>query len=779
MSTRTNSIRAPRVPARIGRLVVLLVAAILGLGARTAVAQARNWPSEGAPKPLPAKDVSFPAYELKTLPNGMQLVVVQHGEEPAVSLRLLVRAGSAQDPAGKAGVASLVAALLDQGTSTRSAEAIADTIDFVGGTLDTGAGRDLSYAQVVVLKDSLDLALELLADVVRNPAFAPVEIERQRQQLVSALKVSYQDPEYLANVLFDRLAYGFNPYGFPSNGTPDSVARITRDDLLTFHRRYFAPNNCILALVGDIAPAEAYAGAEKAFGDWARHDIPTEQVIDPPEPTRRVVVLDKADAVQTEVRIGHLGIPRKHRDYMALDLAIKILGGEGANRLHRVLRTERGLTYGASADMETLKRSGELMAETNTRSEATAEVLRLMVDEFARLRREPVREQELADAKAYMTGNFPLTIETPDQIATRVLNVLFYDLPVDDLQTFRQRVNAVTVDDVARVAREYLKPDRLSVVLVGNAAAFVDQLKGIGFSRVERVPLADLDLAAADFRRPGAGKPADGSQSPGQAMLPSPAIAGAGRRAAYRSGAGRATQATGQEANPRPAGKSDPEAVQLVDRVISVKGGLEKLQGIKTVVATAKTTFFGPAGSMSAETKTYIEYPGKFRVEARVPVGEVVQVFADGKGWVKDPNGVQEMPPAALESFQADEKRDLVRLLLAVKSGSVEARMAPAAADHQGVKGITLSGPDMDPVTLWVDSAGEIARESFQAPAPPGQQGGGQTVEESYSDFRNVNGLQVAYMAVRRIGQTTVAERTFTDFKYNVPIDPGLFERPK
>src|SRR5204863_8753979 len=171
-----------------------------------------------------------------------------------------------------------------------------------------------------------------------------------------------------------------------------------------------------------------------------------------------------------------------------------------SNRLHQVLGTERGLTYGAQASLDTLKRRCDIEAETNTRSEATGEVLRLMVDEFWRLQRERVSERELADAKAYMTGSFPLTIETPDAIATQVLNVLFYGLPIEELQSFRERVNAVTGDDIERVARIYLKPDRLSIVLVGNAAAFSSQLRPIGFGTFETVNMGDLDLTTVDFR---------------------------------------------------------------------------------------------------------------------------------------------------------------------------------------------------------------------------------------------------------------------------------------
>src|SRR5204863_9995369 len=236
----------------------------------------------------------------------------------------------------------------------------------------------------------------------------------------------------------------------------------------------------MLAVVGEATSGAAVAAAERVFGKWPRGDVPPTKLVEPPPATRRVVVIDKPDAVQTEIRVGHLGIPRKHPDYMAVDLAFKILGGEGANRLHRVLRSERGLTYGASADMQTLKQSGHFVAETDTRTETTGEALRLVVEEYSRLQRERVNSRELQDAQAYLPGNFPLTIETPDAIATQVLNTVFYELPLEEIGTFRERVQAVTADDVQRVARNYLHPDRLSVVLVGDARSFTPPLKRLG-----------------------------------------------------------------------------------------------------------------------------------------------------------------------------------------------------------------------------------------------------------------------------------------------------------
>ena len=477
-----------------------LAALAIGL-VSIAAAQMGNWPSENPPRPLPSRPVSFPPYEVRSLANGMQVIVVMHHEQPEINMRLLVRAGSAYDPPGKNGVATLATSLLNQGTTTRSAGEIADAIDSIGGAMETFAGSDFTQASVLVMKDSFQVGMELLADVVRRPVFAPEEIDRQRQQALSGLKVSLEDPDFIAGAVLQRLIYGFHPYGFPDSGMPETIAKITRADLQEFHRKYFAPNNTVVAIVGDVEVAEAMAAAQKAFGDWPRQAIDAPRLPEPPKPTRRVIVVDKPDSVQTAVRVGQLGVPRKTPDYMELDQAIRILGGEGSNRLYRVLRAERSLTYSASADMNALLLAGDFVAETDTRSEVTGDAVRLIVDEFTRLQRERVGDAELAGAQAYMTGSFPLTIETPGNIARQVLQVIMYDLSLDELRTYRQRANAVTPDDISRVARGYLQPDRLGIVMVGNAAAFKDQLSRAGFGKYELIPLAQLDLAAPDLKR--------------------------------------------------------------------------------------------------------------------------------------------------------------------------------------------------------------------------------------------------------------------------------------
>jgi zinc protease len=465
-------------------------------------AQARvDWPRDNPPRPLPARPVTFPPYEIRKMANGMQVVLVSQNEQPAISVRMIIRAGAAHDPKGKHGLAMLTATLLDQGAGKRSAEDIADTIDFIGGALGTGAGTDLSYINAVVMKDSYEVALDLMADVVQRPTFAPEEIERQRAQALSALKVAADDPESVAERVIDRLIYGFHPYGMPGAGTAESLPALTRNDFVEFHRQHFVPNNALIAVVGDISAADAMAGLEKHFGAWKPGEVPAPAITEAPEPTRRVIVIDKKDAVQTEIRVGHIAIPRKHNDYEAVDQAVKILGGEGANRLQQVLRSQKQLTYGASADLNTFKWAGAVIAETDTQTSNTAEALRVVVDEFTRLQRERVNDGELEGAQDYMVGHFPLTIEVPDAIATQVLNQLFYELPVEELPRYRERVLKITPNEIQRVARWFIRPAQLSVVLVGDADKFVNDLKGVGFANYERIPIERLDLMSADFMK--------------------------------------------------------------------------------------------------------------------------------------------------------------------------------------------------------------------------------------------------------------------------------------
>ena len=503
------------------------------------------------------------------------------------------------------------------------------------------------------MKDSIAFGLDMVSDLARNPKFAPEEIERQRQQILSGLKVGYEDPDYIAGMVFDRLVYGFHPYGRPDSGTPQSIASITRDDLVAFHKAWFGANNAILAIVGDII----------ARGGVCRRRARVRQVgalrsdarpsrWSPPPPTRRVVVIDRPGAVQTEIRVGNIGLPRRHKDYLALDLAINILGGEGGNRLHRVLRSDRGLTYGASADVNALKDAGNIVADTDTRSEVTGEALRLIVDEFWRLQRQRVQEAELADAQAYLTGSFPLTIETPSAIALQVLNAVFYGLDLNDLQTYRERVNAITPDDIQRVAREYLRPDRLSIVLVGDARCSPSSSPASASTSSNALRSPTSTSARPTLKRHGAptnrfqpaafkiGSAGTGGRA-GRAGRRAKAAAGVGSRGgrAGRRGQGRARASCGRSGPSRRRPRRRWSAARPVRRP-----------------STRRRTSSTRAPSASTR---------------RPHQGPVVRVFTDGECWVKDARGVRAAPAAEADQMRGTVQRDVIGLLLALADGKV------------------------------------------------------------------------------------------------------------
>lgn len=728
---------------RPGRRALACTAAVMLAWASPAPGQVRDWPSETMPKPLASRPLTLPPHEIRTLPNGLRVVAIEHHEQPLVSLRLLVGAGTAQDLAPKLGVANMVATLLDQGTTTRTAQQIADAVDTIGGNVRAGAGTDATFAYITVLKHSLLLGLDLLSDIVRSPAFAQDALDRQRDQLRSALRMSYQDPNYLASLVFRRLVYGLHPYGYPGTGTPASIERIMRSDLVEYHQRHFAPDNCILAVAGDVTAAEAFAAADKVFGGWARRDEAPPLTLGPPAPARRVVIVDLPGAGPTEIRAGHLGILRTSDDFTAVELAVRILGGDGANRLQQILRTRRGLAYGASAGVQAYRRLGSIVAETETPPEAAGEALRVMVGQFLRLQDQRVDVRELDDAKAVLAGRFPLGIETPDDIATAVLTALFYELPLSDLETFRERVNAVTPDAIQRAARAHLRPDRLSMVLVGPAPFIVSQLERAGFRLGEVVSASELDVTTGDLVRPA---------RLASTTAPLTSVA-------------------------KGVSREDWEKVRSVlDPAVAAAGGLEALRGVKTIRATAKTVMQTPGGPMRATTRTYVQYPGRMRVDATLPSGEVVQAYVDGQAWLKDTAGIRDAPTPMRDEFAQGLRRDWIALFLAVADNRVLGRVLP---DEKGLAGrplrvVELWSDGLSPIRVAVDAETRlIAWVSYQTGGP----GGRVTVKESFDDYRDVTGIRIPFTAVVRRDNAVLLERTLTDVQINVTIPPTFFQK--
>lgn len=454
------------------------------------------------PNVPPPGAVSFHMPAVHQLANGLRVVLVERHDVPIIRLYAIVQVGAEADPPGLPGTATMVAGLLPEGTEHRSAYQIAEAADQTGGSIDTGAGWDQSYINVSVLSNHRARAFDLLADLVVHPAFSPDEVERIRRQTLSALDVVDQDPSYVADMVMRRLLFAGTDYAHSEDGTRSSIERITRKDLVDFHSRYYAPSRTILAVVGDITEPECLRLARRFLGGWKNGpDLTPEPRSEPLEPrARQVVVVNKPDAVQTEIRVASLGIPRSSPDYFALSIANQVLGGPAANRLFDQLRTRHGLVYGASSDLNCYASLGAWVAKTSTRSAETIKATEMVLGQIERMREAPVQHWELQNARDYLVGNEALQFESASQEANQVLEMMLYHLPSDYWTLFPQRVRSLTADDVLAATRKYIHPDNDVIVLVGNLAAFKDGLKKLGAVRV--VPIADVGRA---FREPEKG----------------------------------------------------------------------------------------------------------------------------------------------------------------------------------------------------------------------------------------------------------------------------------
>jgi zinc protease len=455
------------------------------------------------PPPAPAREIRFPAFEQKALPNGLRVVVIQQHEQPIVSLRMVLVAGKAYEPADKAGLAGATASLLTKGTATRSAQQIAEAIDFVGGNLSANAGTEAGYVSASVTSDQLDLGFDLLSDVVLHPAFPKEEIERWRKQALNGLQISEGDAGYLAGTAVSRLVFGAFPYGRPSSGTSQSLAGLTREDLVAFHQGHYIPDHTILAVVGDVQPADAFARAERAFGTWKAAGKVAELpkfAVQPPAKTR-IVVIDKPDAVQTEIRVGQVGIAYRDPSLYTAEVYDSVLGGNASSRLYDEIRRKRGLSYGAGSTFLYETQPGLFEISTFTKTASTVDALGLAFDVVRGLQEKPVPEAELNAAKTYITGAFPLEIETADGIASKVIEAMHFGYGREFLEGYNDQISKVTPADVQAFAAQHIKIEAMTAVLAGNSSAFIDALKK-KYGEVEVIPAADVDFLRPDLRKP-------------------------------------------------------------------------------------------------------------------------------------------------------------------------------------------------------------------------------------------------------------------------------------
>jgi predicted Zn-dependent peptidase len=425
----------------------------------------RSKPPELGPPPA----LKLPPIQHFKLSNGLPVVFMEKHEVPLAQINLLVKAGAAMDPAGKNGLANMTAAMMEEGAGPRNALQLADAIDFLGVDISASAGQHTSVVALHTPLSKLDSALALFADVALRPTFPQEELQRQRQERLTTLVQWHDQPRAIASVLFSRTLYGAkHPYGLPALGDEKTLRGFRVEDLKNFHSTYFRSNNATLIVVGDATSAVILPKLEAAFGKWEAGKIPTSTWPGVAQVQKRQVwLVDKPGAAQSEIRIGRIGAPRLTEDYFALVVMNTMLGGSFTSRLNQNLREQHGYSYGARSSFDFLPLAGPFLAAAAVQTAVTDKALVEFMKELNGML-QPAPDEELSRAKNYVALGFPQDFQSVAQIAGQLSELVVYGLPDDYFDNYLQRLLAVTKDDVLRVAKKYIVPEKIAIIVVGD-----------------------------------------------------------------------------------------------------------------------------------------------------------------------------------------------------------------------------------------------------------------------------------------------------------------------
>lgn len=421
-------------------------------------------------KPIPGapRDVKFPGYFEATLPNGINVIVIKDEKFPIVSARFVFKAGSFFD-GEKYGISSFTSEMLTKGTQSRSALEIAELVDYHGAFLSSGCDFDATFVSCYSLKKYFEKIFDVTSEVILQPAFAEDEINRLREQKINSI-ISYKDEgDYLASRIYKKNIYHKLPYSKPLEGTESILNNLQKTDLENFYNTNYKPNNLIIAFVGDIDEARAVQLVEEKFGsftgEFVNNTVAEEENLNS---EKRVYIVKKPGAVQSSLKVGHLAFKRNIPDYIPASVMNTLLGGSFTSRINKNLREVNGFTYGARSFFDWKKYSGDFAVETEVGNSFTAPAVKEMLFEISKMKNEYVSDEELTSVKNYLTGNFPLQLETPNAIASKVISLKIYDIEKDYYNTYISKVNAVTKQDINDVAMKYLHPDKVTIAVGGN-----------------------------------------------------------------------------------------------------------------------------------------------------------------------------------------------------------------------------------------------------------------------------------------------------------------------
>jgi zinc protease len=456
------------------------------------------------PAPAEAKNLVLPPVEIANLDNGLQVNTIVTEQLPVVYATLVIRSGAESDPAKLPGLSGLVAQMLKEGTTKRSAAQIAEEIEFLGADLWTSSDEENTYVGVRALAEHFDVVMGILGEVAGEPAFNTEELGKLKRRELDRLSLSEREPQYIARREFYRALYGKHPYGTVDT-TPQAVKRVRRQDMVRWHRTHFVGRNAFLVVAGEVDPSHVAEVAETTLGQWSAGKRAVPVYVDPPKPSgRKILVVDRPGSVQSVIYMGNLAIRRAEREWIPLMVANQVLGGSAASRLFMDLREKRSLTYGAYSAIGERVDIGPFVAYSSVRTEVTTEAVGAFFEHLERINQEPAEGEELTNAKRYLSDSFPLRVDTPGKLAELVVELRTFGLPSDYWDHYRDWIRQISASEAHYVARNYIRPKETLVVIVGQAADFAQSLGQFGPVTVVS-PDGELKARFEDERNTGTG----------------------------------------------------------------------------------------------------------------------------------------------------------------------------------------------------------------------------------------------------------------------------------
>ncbi len=676
-----------------------------------------------APSMTPTTKVNLGPIERFTLPNGLKVIVVARHDVPAVDLSIAVKVGHWQDPLDRVGLAEFTAGMLKKGTKKRSADQISEAIEAVGGVMEAGVDNRSSFVGCQVRSKDLPLCLDLVSDVVEHAAFPESEMGQERDQLDAAVEGTKDSPPDLARHNAMNLYFGDNDIRgrFPSKR---SIHAIDRTQLAAFFAKWYAPNNAVLAISGDVDAKAVRAQLQRAFAGWKRHDVPKIAHMSLPAapPKMKVRLVDKPDATQSQIAIVGPGLAHADADYPATRLMDFSLGsGVFSSRLMKVVRSQAGKTYGARTTFEVGRDPGPFLATTFTRNAETGATIKLVLAEAARMQKGGPTAEELAAAKGNMIGGFGLTLETGGDVARTLLTAELDGLPDNFVESYLDRLNEVTVAQAAAAAAAHLAPDTL--VVLGKASEIKPNLEKAGFEVGEVVDYAE-PVSAAERKLLADEKKVAGDVDP----------------------------------------KAAASGAALLEAATRAAGGVAALHKIHQLKIAASGTLSMQGQAMPINVVMY-DVPGQARrVEMNIGPMKIVQAVSDKGAFIQQGTETKDLPPAMAAGIRRELDREPNVIFSRGTGAGAKVRGLPQAADgdaHFDV--LEVISPAGDATQLWLDPKSHlVSRVVFKEDE--------KQTREDFSDYRAHEGVQFAHKNVRTGGQGEKIDIVYD----KVEINPGF-----